>query len=79
MNADTCQLAIRVGRHERLRVPIMIDTLQETGALLDRYLRGIVWEGPATVLVEMPSGVTHIVGRYPAGTVFLNDTDGSAA
>lgn len=76
---ETCQLAIRVGRRERLRLSIIIDSLQATGALLDEMLNGVVWDEPATVLVEMPSGVTHIVGRYPANTLGRDSGGGSAA
>jgi len=71
-------LIIRIGRHERSRIPIRIDDLAAVADRIAPHISRLCWEAPVAVLVEMPDGRVRIVGRYPQGTVFVGGTGDAA-
>jgi len=71
-------LVIRIGRRERSRMPIIIDDLAAVADRIAPHISRLCWEAPVAVLIEMPDGVTRVVGRYPRGTVFVGGTGDAA-
>jgi len=66
-------LIIRIGRRERSRRQVLVDDLVALVECIAPHIPLIIEQerAPVTVLVELPSGVTLIIGRYPQGTVFV--------
>lgn len=62
-------LVIRIGRRERSRRVIETRDLEALAARMAEHIPLIIEQERAqvAVLVDMPDGITHIIGRYPPG------------
>src|SRR5262249_34722977 len=56
-----CDLAIRIGRRERLRLPVSIDDLPVLGDRLAEQMPILTQHGRVAVIVDTADGISHIV------------------
>jgi hypothetical protein len=62
MSHDLCHLSIRIGRQERLRLPVLLDDLIRAGQFIAKELPQLEQTGRVTITVSMRN-VTHIISR----------------